>query len=205
MSNPGKLRLVELYAGTGRAFEPFRHWRNVELALMADNNPYAAKVYKHNFPNAPYITADLGSFSSRDLERQAGGRVDILIGCPPCQGFSDGGSRDPYDARNGHITRFMSYVRDLKPLVVALENVPLAASSGRFRKVIQGLEACGYAWTATIANSALWGSCQSRQRLILVAFKKEVAQEIRLPRAQYGGGEYYSYHLQKECGLQEDV
>lgn len=200
-----KLRLVELYAGTGRVFEPFRRWRNVELGLMVDNSEYASKVYKHNFPKAPYLSADLSRLSSSDLQRHAGGKVDILIGCPPCQGFSDGGARNPFDSRNSHISKFMGYVRDLAPVAVALENVPLAGASGRFDKLTNSLEELGYVWTATIANSALWGSCQSRQRLLLVAIKKSISKELKLPRSVHGSGKYFSYSLQKSCELEHDI
>lgn len=199
-----KYKIVELYAGTGRSLEPFRSWRKAESALLVDVNPYAADVYRHNFRNAPYLVADLSRFSSKELQKHAGGRVDILLGCPPCQGYSDTGPRESNDPRNAHITRFLEYVRDLKPLAVAMENVPLAANSGRFRRLIAGLEDFNYEWTATIANATQWGSCQSRQRLILVAIRKGAGSSPKIPKPTHGSGRYFSYSLQKICTIPED-
>lgn len=204
MAFPRKLKVVELYAGTGRSIEPFRSWRSAELSLLVDNNEHAACVYRHNFPKARYSIKDLSSFTADNLETAAGGRVDVLLGCPPCQGYSDTGLRKQNDPRNVHITRFVEYVRHLKPLAIAMENVPLAADSVRFRALTSELERNGYEWTATIGNAALWGSCQSRQRLILVAIKKGVGSRPVFPAATHGEGSYFSYSKLKLCEIKED-
>ncbi len=88
------IRVVELYAGTARSVEPFRSWRRAEIVLLADNNEHARKTYLHNFPNAPYETVDLSSVTPASVIRLAGGHIDVLLGCPPCQGFSEGGKRE---------------------------------------------------------------------------------------------------------------
>ena len=119
-----------------------------------DSNPYAADTYKQNYPSAPYLTADLRKLSARKLKDEAGGRVDILLGCPPCQGFSDTGKRDPRDPRNGHVRVFGEYVAQLKPLAVVMENVPLLAASERFKEFTGLLERERYRWTAGIVNAA---------------------------------------------------
>lgn len=199
-----KLRIVELYAGTGRAIEPFRKWRKAEIALLVDNNPYAKEVYTRNFPDAPYLRADLSRLSADGLARAAGGRVDILLGCPPCQGYSDVGLKEDDDPRNGHITRFLNYVRNLKPMAIAMENVPLAAASDRFKQLTRGIERYGYVWTATIANAALWGSCQSRQRLVLVAIRNDIKQTPKFSEPTHGSGKYFSYSLLKRSKLAGD-
>jgi len=86
-----------------------------------------------------------------------------------------------------------------------LENVPLVAASGRFRQFVLGLEQLGYRWTAAIVNAALWGSCQSRQRLILVAVKSELKAEPVFPVPTHGGDElYFDYSLQKLCKISDD-
>ena len=110
----------------------------------------------------------------RKVAHLAGGRVDILLGCPPCQGFSDTGNRDPRDPRNCHIGLFRKFVSKLKPLAVVMENVPLLATSSRFVAFTHLLERYGYQWTAAIVNAALYGSCQTRQRLVPVAIHNSV-------------------------------
>lgn len=86
-----KFKIVELYAGTGRSVQPFLGWKKVGDPLLVDVNTYAAEVYRQNLPNAIYATADLRKTTSKDLANLAGGRIDILLGCPPCQGYSDTG------------------------------------------------------------------------------------------------------------------
>jgi len=200
-----KFNILELYAGTGRSIEPFRRWSRTGKISLVDNNQYAADVYKHNNPGARYRVWDLGTKPSTDLLRFAGGRVDVLLGCPPCQGFSDCGSKNPYDSRNRHVSRFHSIVRDLQPRVLAMENVPLVASSGRFKLFTDGLEELDYCWTASIVNAALWGSCQSRQRLILVAAKSDLGVAPTFPEPTHGGSaKYFNYSLQKFCKIDAD-
>ena len=180
-----KLKIVELYAGTGRSVQPFLQWKKVAPPLLLDVNAYAAEVYKHNFPNANYSTLDLKKTSSNNISSLAGGNVDILLGCPPCQGYSDTGSRKPRDPRNSHITQFSKFVSDLKPLAIGMENVPLLAESSRFDAFINEIESLNYRWTASIVNAALYGSCQSRQRLIFVAIRKDVGVQPQFSDPQF--------------------
>ena len=189
-----RLHVVELYAGTARSCEPFRHWKRCSTSLLVDNNPLAETTYLHNFSKAPYLLADLTQINPDQLLSRAGGRVDILLSCPPCQGFSDAGSRDPNDPRNSHMENFGRFAERLKPLAIGVENVPLAAGTGQFRKFVQRMEHAGYAWTAGILNGALHGSSQSRQRLAYIAIRGDVKTVPRIPPPTHGGSrKYFSY------------
>jgi DNA (cytosine-5)-methyltransferase 1 len=200
-----KFKILELYAGTGRSVEPFRRWSRSGRISLVDNNQYAADVYRKNYPGANYLVRDLGRTKTAEILKLAGGRVDVLLGCPPCQGFSDCGSKNAHDGRNRHITNFHAIVRDLKPRVLAMENVPLAATSGRFDQFVLGIERLGYCWTAAIVNAALWGSCQSRQRLVLVAAKEEIGAVPVIPQPTHGGtGTYYNYSRGAFCKIADD-
>jgi len=191
-----RLHVVELYAGTARSVEPFRAWKRCRLSLLVDQNEYAAKTYLVNHPGAPYIVADLGRMEADQLLALAGGRVDILLGCPPCQGFSENGPRKPRDPRNRHLSHFTRFAEALKPRAIAMENVPLAAGTSQFRTLTKRLERAGYQWTAGIINAALRGSSQSRQRLVFVAIRHDVCAIPAFPLPTHGGtGEYFSYRF----------
>lgn len=201
-----KLRVAEFYAGTGRSYEPFRKWRKTELALLIDVNEHARATYLKNFPNAPYALADLATASPLKVANLADGKVDILIGCPPCQGFSDTGLRDDGDPRNDHITKFVNYASYLKPNVVIMENVPLAVESPRFNRMTSRLEKAGYKWTAAIVNALQYGSTQSRQRLILVAAHARVGTTPSIPKPTHGGdARYFHYGTGKFCTISDDM
>ncbi len=198
-------RVVELYAGTARSAEPFRRWGRCELALLVDNSAYARDTYLHNAPDAPYLQADVRRVSAERIAALAGGRVDILLGCPPCQGFSDTGTRDPEDSRNSHLLRFAALAVALKPLAVAMENVPLAAGARQFKIFTRQLEAAGYVWAAGIINAALRGSAQCRQRLVYIAVRRDVGVEPRIPAASHGGDRcYFSYRAGRMERLETD-
>ena len=190
--------VVELYAGVARTWEPFRSWNRAKLGLLVDNDPFAQATYKLNFPNAPYLKRNLRWMKPSELETHVGGKVDILLGCPPCQGFSDTGKRDPSDPRNNHITLYGRYIEALKPLAVVMENVPLMAESPLFVRFKRRLERCGYKYAAQIVNGAQYGSSQTRQRLVLVAIHEDVGETPTFDAPTHGGtGRYFSYQHQR--------
>ena len=201
--NRKTFRIVELYAGTGRSLEPFRRWRRAEATLLIDADKFAARTYRRNFPDARYVVGNLARMSIANLVDHAKGRVDILLGCPPCQGFSESGKRDADDPRNCHIARFCSFALALRPLAIGMENVPLAAISPEFSRMVGRFERAGYRWTAGIANAALYGSTQSRQRLIFIALRADVGDPA-LPFATHGANyEYFDYSSQAEQKLSD--
>jgi DNA (cytosine-5)-methyltransferase 1 len=135
----------------------------------------------------------------------AGGHIDVLLGCPPCQGFSDVGERDPNDPRNRHLERFGRFAAALRPLAVVMENVPLAASSPQFTRFARRLERAGYRWTASIVNAAMRGSAQCRHRIVFVAFRDDTGIDPSIPAPTHGGGrQYFSYRTQKMSAIVDD-
>jgi DNA (cytosine-5)-methyltransferase 1 len=159
-----------------------------------DSDEFAAAAYKENWPEAPYLVGNLGRLSPAEIRQRAGGRVDVLLGCPPCQGFSEAGRRDPNDWRNRHLTRFRVFVESLRPLAVAMENVPLASDGRRFKKFVQSLERLGYRATWGIVNSALHGSAQCRHRLLYVGIRGDLKRTPLIMAPTHGGeGLYFDY------------
>jgi len=93
----------------------------------------------------------------------------------------------------------------LKPLAIGMENVPLAAGTGQFRKFVQRMEHAGYAWTAGILNGALRGSSQSRQRLAYIAIRGDVKTVPRIPPPTHGGSrKYFSYRIGSMMSIESD-
>lgn len=193
-SNRKLLNVVELYAGTGRSVEPFRRWKRAKIALLVDSSAVARKTYLKNFPKAPYLKRSLLQMRPREVVAEAGGRIDILLGCPPCQGFSESGRRDPEDKRNSHMSRFADVIEAATPKAVALENVPMASSSSEYQKLVDVLDKLEYRWVSMLANAIQYGSCQNRQRLIVLALHKKIGAEPKLKRPTHGNNErVFSY------------
>jgi DNA (cytosine-5)-methyltransferase 1 len=189
--------VVELYAGTGRSLEPYRNRPEFEIALLADISHKARDAYLANHKLAPYALIDLTTASAAAIEREAGGRVDVLLGCPPCQGFSESGQRRADDPRNEHIIKFARTIRTLKPIAFAMENVPLAATSNQFALFRQIVEESGYAVAAAVLNAAEYGSAQARQRLVVVGRRgRGSGLEVTLPSPTHTPiGQYFDYAL----------
>lgn len=194
-----KLRVVELYAGTGRSIEPYRDHPEFEVALLADLSHKARDAYLANHKASPYAPIDLATASAAEIERKAQGRIDILLGCPPCQGFSESGRRQSDDPRNDHIVKFARTIRTLRPLGFAMENVPLAAVSEQFDTFRRIVEGAGYEMSAAVLNAAEYGSAQARQRLVVVGRRgKGSGLAVSLPSPTHAPiGQYFDYALGK--------
>jgi DNA (cytosine-5)-methyltransferase 1 len=86
-----------------------------------------------------------------------------------------------------------------------MENVPLLATSSKFREFTSLLDRHQYRWTAGIINAALHGSCQTRQRLVLLATHESVGTVPCLPHSTHGGNrKYFSYRHRRLMKLSED-
>ncbi|KQS49500.1 hypothetical protein ASG20_10915 [Sphingomonas sp. Leaf198] len=194
-----KLRVVELYAGTGRSIEPYRSRPEFEVALLADLSHKARETYLANHEGSPYALIDLKNASAAEIERKAQGKIDILLGCPPCQGFSESGRRETDDPRNDHIVKFARTIRTLRPLGFAMENVPLAAISEQFATFRRIIEGAGYEMSAAVLNAAEYGSAQARQRLVVVGRRgRGSGLSVSLPSPTHAPiGKYFDYALGK--------
>jgi DNA (cytosine-5)-methyltransferase 1 len=101
------------------------------------------------------------------------GELDLLAGCPPCEGFSAlrtlNGRRRIRDQRNDLVFDFLRFVRVLNPRAVMMENVPGLANNKRFSSFRKKLRRLGYASEYRVLNAADYGVPQRRRRLILLA------------------------------------
>ena len=129
-----------------------------------------------NFPRVPLIRRDIRAVTGRDLLRRARleeGEVDMLAGCPPCQGFSalrtKGRQSAVDDDRNDLLLEFLRLAEEILPRFVLLENVPGLARDDLFGLFTDGLEALGYGVADGVLDSADFGTPQRRRRLVLVA------------------------------------
>lgn len=142
-------------------------------------DPKAVETYKLNHPEVPVTEGDIRTIEANELMEKLGikaGEVDLIAGCPPCQGFSKIGRRNraicENDSRNELIDDFSRLVLALQPKSVMMENVPGLSEYEKFKDFKLKLEAAGYLVTTNILNVADFGVPQRRFRLILLASKK---------------------------------
>ena len=168
-----KVGFVDLFAGAGgiscglseAGYEPKASVEMVEIA---------AATHRRNFPNCKHFCGDIKDFKSADwLDEHALNETSLVVGGPPCQGFSVAGRRDPHDPRNRLFREFIRVVAEVKPWYVVMENVPgiLTMQRGAVRHaIVEALQEAGYSnVSVAVLESAAYGVPQIRPRAIFIA------------------------------------
>ncbi len=158
-------------------------------------------IYRANFQSCVELGGNIAAINQDALRRYAKEQaaLDVIIGGPPCQGFSLSGKRKVDDPRNSLFRHYLRFVEALKPKVAILENVRLLTSmtspSGGFVKdqICEDFMAHGYAIRAFEINAKSYGVPQHRERVIFVAMRNDLGVEPSLPEETHGGyGDLFS-------------
>lgn len=176
MGRPSKPRALDLFGGCGGLTQGLRD-AGFKIVGAVDNDPLAAESYRANHKGVRFWITDIRRLPARALMNELGlraGELDLLAGCPPCQGFSPmrtlNGSRRVRDkATKDLVLHFVRFVRVLMPRYVMLENVPRLSKDRRMQYVLKTLRRLGYDRDYRIHNAADYGVPQRRKRLILIA------------------------------------
>lgn len=170
-----KPKAIDVFCGCGGLTLGLKQ-AGFEVIGAVDNDSLAVKTFKANHPEVYVWERDIQGLTSGWVKRKLGikkGELDLLAGCPPCQGFStmrtlNGGKRIR-DGRNKLILEFQRFVEELLPKAVMMENVPGLQKDRRFKKLCRKLEDLGYTVNHDVLNAADYAVPQRRRRLILLA------------------------------------
>lgn len=176
---------IDLFAGCGGVSQGLRRAGfNVLAAVEIDL--VAAKTYRLNHSGVALFESDIRKIRGKKWMRELGikrGELDLLVGCPPCQGFSTlrtrNGAHWNRDRRNYLVEEMLRLVRELNPKAVIMENVPRLSEKRVFREFAEALQAFGYSVSWNIVDVQRFGVPQRRRRLVLVAGR---GFEISFPR-----------------------
>ena len=143
----------------------------------------AAQTYRISHSSTLLFEEDARSLLSRVIDKEAGlplpGEVDLLAGGPPCQGFSGfNRHRKPKDPRNSMLEVFLGFVRQLKPRMVLIENVPglLTLDDGKLAQVLlRSLDGLRYKCKVGLLQAGYYGIPQNRWRTFVVATSEGTA------------------------------
>lgn len=166
------LTAIDVFAGGGGLTEGlFEAGFNVLGAIELESNALA--TYKANHPSVKCLNQDVRNVSGRKLRTLTGSRnIDLLAGCPPCQGFTSLTSKyKKEDPRNGLIREMSRLVRELKPRAVMIENVPGLVHKGKnlYSGFLHSLKCMGYIINETILDAVDFGVPQFRKRIVVLA------------------------------------
>ena len=171
----GKPTAVDLFCGCGGLTVGLKR-AGFQVVGAVDIDPLSVKTYTANHPEVRVWQKDIRELEPSELLEEIGlevGQLDLLAGCPPCQGFSTirtmNGRVRVKDPRNELVLKFQRFVEALRPRAVMMENVPALADDERFASFRRKMRQLGYLGHHRILNAAEYGVPQRRRRLIFLA------------------------------------
>lgn len=166
-----KPTVIDLFSGVGGLSLGFEK-KGFDVVLANEYDSSIAEAYTYNHKNTKMITGDIRDLDFEETFGKYKNKIDVIIGGPPCQGFSQKGKRKTiHDERNFLFKYYIKVVELVKPKYFVMENVPnlLTAENGYFKKKIEELfDKLGYEIQEGVVNAADYGVPQNRRRAIII-------------------------------------
>jgi DNA (cytosine-5)-methyltransferase 1 len=180
-----KPKVIDLFAGVGGLSLGFENC-GFDVVLANEYDPSIATAYKANHKGTKMIVGDITSLDLEKIFVSYAGKIDVIIGGPPCQGFSQKGQRKTiHDERNFLFKYYVKVVELVKPQYFVMENVPniLTAEGGYFRKEIDDLfNSMGYQLKMGVLNASDYGVPQNRRRAVIIGKHGGEAPDLPKPK-----------------------
>lgn len=170
-----RFKTLSLFTGAGGLDLGFNN-NGFDITIANEIDKNAGKTYVLNHPNVNFIGGDIEKVLPELCKRPD---VDVIIGGPPCQGFSVAGKMDYDDPRNKMVWRYLEVVDKLRPRAFVIENVKALYSLSKWRpireKIIHEANNMGYSICPILLNAVDFGVPQKRFRVFFIAFRdKEI-------------------------------
>lgn len=184
MAKHNKYNVLDLFCGCGGLSKGFE-MAGYNIVLGVDFNEPALKTYEFNHKGSKTLHGDLSAPETFDkIDELVGERtIDVIIGGPPCQGFSLTGPRNFDDERNKLYLAMIESVRRYQPKAFMIENVPGMATlyKGEVKdEILKRFRKMGYKITCQILCSADYGVPQIRKRLVFIGLR-DGEEEFEFP------------------------
>jgi DNA (cytosine-5)-methyltransferase 1 len=170
-----KLTAIDLFSGCGGLTLGLK-LAGFSVKAAVENDPLAVRTYKANHRRVRVCAGDIRAVKARTLMKELGmkpGDLDLLAGCPPCQGFSvlrtRNGAKQRRDIRNGLIQDMLRFIRAFRPKTIMMENVPGLGEHWLFHNFCRALRKFGYRVHWDVKDASRFRVPQRRKRLILLA------------------------------------
>jgi len=207
------MKVLDSFAGAG-GFSLGFEMAGCEIIGAIETDAWACETFECNHPNAIVIKNNIEELSNKKLEKIfSGNEPDIILGGPPCQGFSicNKNNGDPKDPRNSLFEEFVRLGKLFKPRIMIMENVPnLIKAKTKSKELVldiikNELRGLGYYVYSTILESVDYGVPQIRKRLFVVASSKELENPFPIPTHSPNQGDLFSLSLKKTPTLWEAI
>lgn len=204
------MKYVDLFAGCGGLSLGMER-AGFELSLAVEKSDMAARTFFHNFIEDANDEPSWIRYCNLDVAEQLKKKVvvkelssvledtealkiineseiDVVVGGPPCQGFSLAGKRNPNDLRNKLPWEFLQFVSETQPKAVVIENVvgmkqkfaPDVESSFEQLQVALAQTGIGYVVQGVEVNAKHYGAPQHRPRLMIIGLRKDIAEQTQI-------------------------
>lgn len=164
---------ISLFAGAGGCSLGFQQ-AGYDVRFATDLDRDAMESYRRNFPDTPCEVADVRDLGPEMLLEKVGlepGELDILLGGPPCQGFSSAGMKSGEDPRNSLVRHYVRLLEGMRPKWFVMENVEgLLTNDGglHVRDAVEAFIDAGYSVNLEKVYAQGYGVPQRRKRVLIV-------------------------------------
>jgi DNA (cytosine-5)-methyltransferase 1 len=175
------IKTISLFSGCGGSDFALTEM-GFDIALANDIWEPACLTYRDNIPNARIECGDIGDIQNFPS-------ADLLVGCYPCQGFTQGGRRDWGESVNFLYQQFDRVLRKTKPMAFVVENVN-GMTFGQNQKLLSNqlcrYRLAGYRVKWQVLNAQDFGVAQSRRRVFIVGIRSDLSFEYEFPKPTHG-------------------
>lgn len=169
----GILQVTDLFAGAGGLSSGFTRTGAFEIISAVESNRFAAATFAVNHPGTEVFAGDIEDWMQGPLPA-----ADVIVGGPPCQGFSNLGARRVRDPRNALWRRYAETLALIQPAYFVMENVADFLTSGQFRDLRRATHRSGklaaYRVEAAVLNAADFGAPQLRRRAVIIGSRRDL-------------------------------
>lgn len=182
---------IDLFSGAGGITLGLAN-AGFNILACSDHNPACERTHRRNFPGVPFIRTDIAQLKGAHLMKLAGlkkGQLDLLIGGPPCQGFSIIGQRKVLDPRNGLVHEYLRLATELKPKCVIIENVTGLATLDKgavLHSIGKAFAEAGYSVDCAELLAAQYGVPQMRWRMFFIGWRLDLDKHGGFPLPTHG-------------------
>ncbi len=183
MSRNGKLKFIDVFSGAG-GLSCGLELAGLECALGVDFNQHAINTFEKNHKHAKSYCGDITKLTNKEITRLLDGKdINLVVGGPPCQGFSTVGPGNPEDDRNRLFLEFVRIVKHTQPEFVIVENVTglLAKKNEKtLRAIFKKFGDLGYNMDVQVMSAEQFGVPEKRRRTIFIGSR--VNEKITFPK-----------------------
>ena len=183
---------VDLFSGAGGLAEGLLR-SGLIVAASVELHPQPALTHAFNHPETSVLVGDIRRLHTSTLDtaiRSRVGRtpVDVLVGGPPCQGFSSAGRKSVSDPRNSLFRHYVRILKHLSPRMFLMENVPGFRSmyeGAVYAEALEAMHDLGYSTVDGIFEVKNWGVPQRRKRFVMVGWLPGMADPFEWPEKSH--------------------